>query len=72
LGHSSEKVTETYYGKVDDQRREEIFRAFDNAPEATNEELELLVAYHERELIPGSPEFNRARAASRAWQMRRR
>ena len=60
LGHDSEEVTWTYYGKVTDARREEIFEVFEQDQTATSIETDLMLAYHEHRLIPGSPEFEQA------------
>lgn len=62
LGHSSEAVTWTHYGKVNDERKDAIFEAFeDNAP-TTSDEISLMLAYHEHQLVRGTPEFTRAEA----------
>lgn len=60
LGHSSEEVTWTYYGKVTDARRDEIFEIFEQSQPASSVEMELMLAYHEHLLIRGSPEFDQA------------
>ncbi|WP_128253377.1 tyrosine-type recombinase/integrase [Falsirhodobacter deserti] len=60
LGHNSEEVTWTYYGKVTDMRRGEIFKVFEQDQPATSIEKDLMLAYHEHLLIRGSPEFDQA------------
>ncbi len=60
LGHATEAVTWEHYGKVDGDRKDEIFESFDAEAPATSGEVELMLRYHEHELIRGTPEFEQA------------
>ncbi|WP_406870908.1 hypothetical protein ABEB22_04285 [Thioclava sp. 'Guangxiensis'] len=60
LGHSTDENTWTYYGKVPDVRRSEIFGLLENEHPASSPEIELMLAYHEHSLILGAPEFKQA------------
>lgn len=60
LGHTSEEITWTYYGKVTDTRRSEIFDVFEQTQPASSPEMELMLAYHEHRLIRGTPVFEQA------------
>ena len=43
------------------ERADEIFERFDTAEVNTTDEKDLMLAYHEHKLTPGSSEFDRAR-----------
>lgn len=60
LGHSSEAVTWAHYGRVDDARKAAIFAEFGQIKSWTDEELLLMLSYHEHQLCLGTPEFNHA------------
>ncbi|TGD61191.1 helix-turn-helix domain-containing protein [Tabrizicola sp. WMC-M-20] len=60
LGHASEAVTWTHYGKVDDARKAVIFAKFGLDQTWTNEEMALMLSYHAYQLYPGTPEFTYA------------
>ena len=74
MGHSSEAITWTHYGKVTDSRKFQIFENFEEDEPSTSEELQLMLDYHEHRLMPGSIEFERAEELidSRRQQRRRR
>ncbi|MEY8119970.1 tyrosine-type recombinase/integrase [Falsihalocynthiibacter sp. BN13B15] len=60
MGHDDLAVTQKYYSKIPALRISEIFDAFGQADEASSEDAELLLLYHEHELTKGSPDFERA------------
>ena len=60
MGHENEQITEANYAKMTDQRRDEIFGGLSAGRAETEDELWLLLAYYERRLPAGTPEFERA------------
>ncbi|WDR03565.1 hypothetical protein PSQ19_05610 [Devosia algicola] len=60
FGHENEQITKANYAKMTDQRRDEIFANLSIGNIETEAEKDLLLAYHEHRLQPGSPEFERA------------
>lgn len=72
LGHENEQITETHYAKMTSEQRDSIFAAIRQGNTETEDEKDLLLAYHEHQLIPGTPEFARAEALYEARRQRRR
>jgi site-specific recombinase XerD len=72
LGHENEKVTEASYAKMTDQRRNEIFDNLMVGDVETEGEKDLLLAYHEHQLTPGTPEFEQAQRLHEERLRRRR
>lgn len=60
LGHKNEQITETNYAKMTDQRRDEVFGGLCNPGVLNETDKDLLLAYHERRLCPGTPKYERA------------
>jgi integrase len=61
MGHENEAITEKYYSKIHPDRIEEIFQDFGERPSETIDDKELMLLYHDHELIKGTPNFERAR-----------
>lgn len=61
LGHASEAVTWAHYGKVDDMRKAIIFTEFNLIQTWTQDEMTLMLRYHEHQLCLGTPEFAHAK-----------
>ena len=72
MGHEDEQVTEINYARMTDERRDALFESLVAEDSETVEELHLLVAYHEHQLMPGTPEFERAEQLADARRSRRR
>ncbi|MEQ1950100.1 phage integrase N-terminal SAM-like domain-containing protein [Mesorhizobium yinganensis] len=64
LGHERESTTELNYAKMTDRRASEIFKQMKIGSFETNAERDLLIAYYEHDLIPGTPEFGLAERLS--------
>jgi integrase/Zn ribbon nucleic-acid-binding protein len=67
LGHASEAVTWSHYGKVDDTRKAIIFTDFNLIQTWTHEEMTLMLRYHMHQLCLGTPEFNYAERLVKGW-----
>ncbi|MCP9482670.1 tyrosine-type recombinase/integrase [Shimia sp. CNT1-13L.2] len=61
LGHSSEKVTETYYAKMTESQSAELIDRMRSEQKWSDEEKELMLDYLQHLLTRGTPEFERAR-----------
>ncbi|WP_394199956.1 tyrosine-type recombinase/integrase [Litoreibacter albidus] len=61
MGHENEDVTQRYYENITEERVSEIFEAFHSGEGVPVEDMELMLRYHEHELVPGTPEFERAK-----------
>jgi len=72
MGHSSEKITAQYYGRVTDAKKSELLRSFDLVEHWPEEDLRLMLRYHEHRLQPDSLEFDRAESlVERSRKMRK-
>lgn len=69
LGHENEQITEANYAKMTDDRRDEIFSNLSVGNLETEQEKDLLLAYHEHRLASDSAEF---KLAERLSEERRR
>jgi len=63
MGHENMEVTSRYYQKLPQERVDEVFEHFGigEVEEIPNEELVLMLRYHEHILVKGTPEFDRAK-----------
>lgn len=61
LGHANEVTTQVYYAKLTNEQRDKVFESFHQADLLMDEEKDLMLAYHEHKLAPGTPEFIQAR-----------
>ena len=62
MGHSSESITWQHYGRVSSARKSEIFGSFDLVEHWPEEDMRLMLLYHEHRLHTDSHEFRRAEA----------
>jgi integrase len=62
LGHENEHVTLTNYAKMTPLRRDDVFSTISAQDVQADEDKDLLLAFYEHKLAPGSPEFERASA----------
>ena len=60
LGHSSEKVTWTHYGRVTNERKAAVFADFAVIENWTGDEMRQMLDYHDHKLVLGTPEFDHA------------
>ena len=60
LGHEDIVITKRHYGKVTNERRREIFGEFHETGAWTDNELQLMLQYHEHRLTRGTPKFAQA------------
>jgi integrase len=65
LGHSSERITETHYGKMPDQRRAGIIENLSAEDVLSEDEKELVMDYYENRFPRGTREFRIARKLAR-------
>lgn len=72
LGHENERTTEINYAKMTSEQCSTTFVAIRQGNTETEDEKDLLLAYHEHELVPGTPEFERAEALFEARRRRRK
>ena len=72
MGHENERITETNYAKMTNQRRDDIFANLPVGNAETEEEKDLLLAYYEHQLTPETPEFERAEQLAEARRSRRK
>ncbi|MDF2372684.1 MAG: tyrosine-type recombinase/integrase [Rhizobiaceae bacterium] len=61
MGHENEQVTEDNYAKMTDSRRDEIFSTLSPGSRETEAEKDLLLDFHEHQLVRGTPEFELAK-----------
>ncbi len=72
LGHESRQITVSHYAKLTDGQRKAVFDRLRSGETETDEEKDLLLAYFEHRLIPGTPEFERAESLADERRRRRR
>jgi integrase len=60
LGHSDLGTTRRHYARMTDARRDALFPVIAQRDPLSEEEVHLLLAYHEQRLARGTPEFDRA------------
>jgi integrase len=61
LGHATEVITRVHYAKLTNEQRDKVFEDFNAADLLMDDEKDLMLAYHEHQLTPGTPEFIQAR-----------
>jgi hypothetical protein len=72
LGHENEKITEVNYDKMTDARRDAIFRTLHAGNVETEDEKDLLLALHEHQLTPGTPDHELALKLDEQRRLRRK
>lgn len=71
-GHTSAQTTEIHYGKITDERRDQIFGFLRLQDRESYEDMELLLAYHDKQLVPGSIEYKMAEEMDNERRSKRR
>jgi integrase len=61
LGHANEATTQVHYAKLTNKQLDEVFQSLHQTDLLMDEEKDLMLAYHEHKLVPGTPEFIHAR-----------
>ena len=63
MGHETIDITKRYYQKMHQSDIDDVFETFNQDPEPTmpNEDLILMLRYHEHQLVKGTPEFDCAK-----------
>ncbi|WP_136057657.1 hypothetical protein [Candidatus Halocynthiibacter alkanivorans] len=61
LGHSTERITETHYGKMPDQRRAGIIENLSAEDVLSEDEKELVMDFYENRFPRGTAEFRIAK-----------
>lgn len=72
LGHETERTTEVNYAKMTDSRRDAIFRELHAGNVETEAEKDLLLALHEHQLTPGTPDHELALKLDEQRRLRRK
>ncbi len=63
MGHEGMEITRRYYQKPSQADVDDVFERFDRDADsdASTDDMELMLRYHEHNLVKGTPEFERAR-----------
>ena len=72
LGHSKLETTRSHYARMTDAHRDQLFATMATRNPLPEEDKDLLIAYHQKLLMPGSPEFQRAEQLDDEMRKRRR
>jgi integrase len=72
MGHSTRQVTVSHYAKLTPAEHKSAMAKMRRGDTETEDDKDLLLAYHEHRLVPGSPEFERAWRLDDERRMRHR
>lgn len=72
MAHGDKNVTVRSYAKMTAARRDVAFESFEQRSGFTSEDLDEILAYHNHELHPCTPEFARAEAKAEKYKRERR
>lgn len=72
LGHSKLETTRSHYARMTDAHRDQLVAAMATRDPLPEEDKDLLIAYHQKLLMPGSPEFQRAEQLDDEMRKRRK
>lgn len=72
LGHSKLEITRSHYARMTDAHRDQLFAGMATRDPLPEEDKDLLIAYHQKLLMLGSPEIQRAEQLDDEMRKRRK